>query len=463
MQTEERETTENTGRRKKDDDQKFNASLEALSGIMEPAKEAVLVSGRGPAVKKEYIFWGVLTFLVVFCFVWFGELIHLTVRNWKLRRQAAVYRAEILKEYKGPVRIGVAAIRESSHDETYWNGIRFAVDEINEKGGVLNRKIELIEANDKGQADTARKIAQEFSDDLTLSAVIGHRFSDLTLSTAMIYEYYGLLMICPRTTSPLLTSQGYKRVFRTNLSGNAYGIQMADFAKKMGHKRIVVLYIDDAFGKGVANAFEVRADDLNLVIADRIPHNHSVTDTEMIKKMDSLNRNIDFDALIMVTVMKYGPGFIRIARQAGIQTPLILHEALDSETLIEQIGEENSRDIYVASVYHPEFPFAKASSFAFRYEKQFGRIPNGLAAQGYDTVMILAHAMETAKSIVPDDVARTFREMGEWQGVTGPHKFTPEGDVIKPLQFKTIRNKRFVPYFITGDKPEDNDAPTQTQ
>lgn len=410
-------------------------------------------------MKKEYLFWGVLTFLVIFCLTWFGELIHLTVRNWKLRRQAAVYRAEILREYQGPIRIGVAAIRETDHDETFWNGIHFAVDEINEKGGILNRKIELKEANDKGQADKARKIAQEFADDMTISAVIGHRFSDLSLSTAMIYEYYGLLLICPRTTSPLLTSQGYKRVFRTNLSGIAYGVQMADFAKKMGYKRLAVLYTDDAFGKGTANAFEARADDLSLAIAERIPHNHSVTDTEMIRKMESLNQNIDFDALMMVTVMKYGSRFIKIAREAGIRKPLILHEALDSENLIEQLGEENCGEIYIASVYHPDFPFAKASSFAYRYEKQFGRIPNGLAAQAYDTVMILAHAMETGKSIVPDDIAQTFREMREWQGVTGPHKFTPEGDIVKPLQFKTIKDRRFVPYYISGEKPVDkNDA-----
>ena len=451
---------ENQAGRKKNEDNKFSASLETLSGIMAPVKESVSISGRGPAVKKEYVFWGVLAFLVIFCFVWFGELIHLTVRNWKLRRHAAVYRAEMLKEYQGPIRIGVVAIKESAHDETYWNGIRFAVAEINETGGVMNRKIELKEANDKGQADIARKIAQEYADDLTISAVIGHRFSDLTLSTGMIYEYYGLLLICPKTTSPLLTSQGYKRVFRTNLSGTAYGIQMAEFAKKMGYKRIVVLYIDDAFGKGVANAFEVRADALNLTIADRIPHNHSITDNEIEKRMSALHRNVEFDALVMVTVMKYGPDFIKLARQAGIQKPLILHEALDSENLIEQIGEKNCGEIYIASLYHPDYPFAKASSFAFRYEKQFGRIPNGLAAQSYDTVMILANAMETAKSIIPDDIARTFREMDEWQGVTGPHKFTPEGDIIKPLQFKTIRDGHFTPYYISVEKPSDKNNAT---
>jgi branched-chain amino acid transport system substrate-binding protein len=455
MEQKEKERQDVLARRKKEDDGKFSDSLTLLSAVMEPKGKILSLSSRRPSLKREHMFWALLAFLVVFCLAWFGELIHLTARNWKLRRQAATYRAEVLRNYEGPIRIGVAAVKKSAHDETYWNGIRFAVEEINRNGGVLSRKIELVERNDKGQADEARIIAQEFADDMTISAVIGHRFSDLTLSTAIIYEYYGLLMICPRTTSPLLTSQGYRRVFRTNLSGTNYGHQMADFSKKMGYRRIAVIYIDDAFGKGVANAFEVRADTLSLAIVDRTSHGHEVTTNEIARKMENLHRNREFDALVLVTVMKFGPEFIKIARAAGIKEPLILHEALDSENLIEQIGEKNCGEIYIASMFHPDYPFAKARPFAEMYQRKYGQIPNGLAAQGYDTVGILAEAMRRARSIVPDDIAETFRTMPEWQGATGPHKFTPEGDMMKPLQFKTIRNGRFVP-FNPGNAPLDD-------
>ena len=438
-----------TLQRSQEDRSVFSRSLLQLAEpLLEQGRHGARTFTWSNVMRKDFLFWTVLGILVLICLLWFCYLTSMTVKDWRFRRQAAAYRAEFLADYKGPLRIGVASAGNTDHDKTLWRGIELAANEINAQGGVLGRKIELIFRNDQGRTEEARKIAQEFSEDLSLSAVIGHRFSPVSLSTAMIYEYYGLLMICPRTTTPKLTQQGYRRVFRTNLSGDMYGRLMADFATRKGYKRVSILYLDNEFGKGVANAFEARADEIGMVVVDRMPHTTEVTVKEIHDKMAFWHRNLDFDAVVLVTVMEYGPQFIRIAREEGIAQPMILSESLDSSDIIGRIGgsQKNVDNLYFASLYHPDAPFKGAREFARRYTAAYGTQPNGLAAQGYDTTRLLAKAVGDAKSLVPDKIAEQLRRVKQLEGVTGPQTITTQGDMIKPLQFNVIRDGVFVHY-----------------
>jgi branched-chain amino acid transport system substrate-binding protein len=189
-----------------------------------------------------------------------------------------------------------------------------------------------------------------------------------------------------------------------------------------------------------------------------------ITNKELHEKMAFWRKNLSFDAVILTTLIQYGPQIIRTARDEGVTEPMILSESLDSSELITRVGggDKDLSNIYVATLYHPDSPYKSAGEFYRKYRAAYGESPTGLSAQGYDTVHLLAYAIARANSLVPDRIADKLREVKNLEGATGPQTILPDGDMIKPLMFQIIRDGKFV-YHATegGGEPERSVSGTE--
>jgi len=147
-----------------------------------------------------------------------------------------------------------------------------AVDEINAAGGVLGRPLTMLREDDHESVDRGRLVAQRFAQNLDVVAVIGHMQSYVSLPAAAIYDLSGLVHLAPTATDPRLTEQGYRRLFRMTFTDREIGAQMAEFAAARDYDRVAIYYIRNAYGRGLANAFEQRALEQSIFIADRQPY-----------------------------------------------------------------------------------------------------------------------------------------------------------------------------------------------
>jgi branched-chain amino acid transport system substrate-binding protein len=83
-------------------------------------------------------------------------------------------------------------------------------------------------------------------------------------------------------------------------------------------------------------------------------------------------------------------------------------------------------------------------AFDKAFKAKYGVAPNQFAAQGYDALHLLAHAILNGGSTVPAKMAMTLRSVKNWQGVTGPHTFDKFGDVEgKTFIMKMVKNGKF--------------------
>lgn len=135
--------------------------------------------------------------------------------------------------------------------------------------------------------------------------------------------------------------------------------------------------------------------------------------------------------------------FIRQARAAGINVPIYGGDGLDSGELTT-IGGEAAEGTVFASPFDPDNGRPEVQKFATAFKSKCGGPPDAWAAQAYDAVKLLAHAMNQAGSTVPGDVARVLHQTRGWPGVTGTHTFDENGAVIdKPIVLKVVRNGQF--------------------
>ena len=344
-------------------------------------------------------------------------------------------RAEKAKKASGDIVIGIVW-PFASKNEMYKEGVDMAVNEINAAGGILGRKLSLIEKDDESSVTKGMVIAQSFAENLDMVAVIGHRSSYISLPVAAIYENAGLLMLTPTSTAPKITQLGYKRVFRNIPSDEEIGKQMASYAAGKGYKRIVIFYADDEYGRGLANSFEDKVSEQGISVVDRLTYWGD--DKEFATIIDKW-KLLRVDAIFVADVMPRGANFISKVRQAGITVPVLGGDGLDSSELWKIAGEA-SEGVVVASIFNPLNTRPEVQCFIQNYQKKYGSLPTNWAAQGYDSVKLLAEAMKKANSSEPDRIAAVLHKLRDWPGVAGLHTFNEKGDVAGNLIVKKIMN-----------------------
>jgi len=351
-------------------------------------------------------------------------------------------RARIAEKAHGEIIIGAAAPWSDIQDRL-GEGIQMAVQEINQNGGVLGRKIRVIRGDDEASVTKGQTIAQQFAETKEMVAVIGHYNSYVSVPTSIIYEYYGLLMLTPMSTSPKLTQQGFKLIFRNIPDDNAFGRELADFCAKQGYKSMVIYHANDDYGIGLANAFEMQSEKNGIDILDRLNYD-SLSSTSMFRKdLNYWKENYYFDAIFLAGVNPQVALFIKEARELGITVPIVGGDGLDSPELI-QIAGKNADNTFIGSVFNPERPDKKTVEFVEAFRSQFKVTPDSAAAQGYDAVQVIAQAMKKAGSTVPHEIAEALHATVNWEGVTGAHTFDEKGDVVdKDIYIKVVRDGVF--------------------
>ncbi len=304
-----------------------------------------------------------------------------------------------------------------SHGRNTQLGITLAVNEINAAGGIAGHKLELRQSDDDGDGRKAAMIAQQFMNDPTVSAVIGHVTSGAMVSAAKVYDG-GLPAVSTSASSPDLTGIS-KWTFRVIPSDSASGAEMAKFATRLGKKRAAVLYENEPYGRGLADAFR-RGFAGEIVSIDPIPADAS--NAEVFISYFKLKQP---DIVFVAGYEASGAALLAEAKRQGLKVDFMGGDGWTPLTGHADVAE----GAYVGAPFAPTDPRPEAQKFVAAFKKaNNGVVPDGNAALGYDATKVLAAALA---AVGPDRA-----KIREWlaairtplDGATGPLRFLPNGD-----------------------------------
>jgi branched-chain amino acid transport system substrate-binding protein len=391
---------------------------------------------------RKITLWAVFGIFSVGCISWLAFLVIDAAKSESIRWGAKKIRAERALRGEGPIVIGVTGGWGNNYGSLL-DGVKLALEEINRAGGVMGRPLEIVARDDRTTVATGMQVAQEFADNLDMVAVIGHPTSTVSLSTAVIYEYYGLLMLSPLASNPALTRQGRRLVFRNIPTDESDGIALAEHAARQGYKQVAIYYLQDDYSRGLANIFERRCYELGITIVDRLPYESTYKASDFAADFDLWQRQFNFDAILLAGLLPQAGEIIPLIRRAGMTAPILSGGSLENERLIRLAGKD-AEGVVVVSTFDPYAQQAEVADFVKAFKKKYGTVPDRNAAQGYDALHLLAHVIKEGGSTVPETMAATLRKTTNWQGVTGPHIFDDKGDVLgKPMVIKAVKNGTF--------------------
>ncbi|GAC1478341.1 MAG: ABC transporter substrate-binding protein [Gemmatimonadaceae bacterium] len=312
----------------------------------------------------------------------------------------------------GPWKAGYGAMNR--------RGIELAVEEINARGGIGGRPLELLFRDDDGDGAKAAQIAQSFVADPRISAVVGHVNSGAMVSAARVYDGF-LPAVATTATSPDLTGIS-PWVFRVISSDSANGQALASFATALRKQRVAILYENDSYGRGLAESFR-RNFTGTIVGVD--PISSGGGDFE---PFIALYKRLAPDLVFVASTDASGIAVLREARRQRFSAAFLGGDGWTA-VVTDTAASEGA---YVGAPFSASDPRPDAQRFVKAFEGKYALVPDGNAALAYDATMLLATAVTQAGT--------DRRALRDWlaaipadhpvKGVTGMLRFQPDGDPV---------------------------------
>jgi branched-chain amino acid transport system substrate-binding protein len=311
-------------------------------------------------------------------------------------------------------------------------GVQFAVKEINNKGGILGRKIELI-LIDNGSTPIGSKVAADKAVEAGVLAIFGSAWSEHTLAIAKVAQANHTLMITNTSTHPDITQIG-NYIFRVCFTDLFQGEILARFA------------LSDLKGKSAAILKKVSSD-YSIKLAQEFKKHFEKGGGRVILELNYLQNDKEFiPSLKKVKQVRpdifFIPGhdesgiILKQAQELGIEAVFLGGDGWGGLGFYQNGGQELKQGFY-SSHWSPEMENEKSRDFVKRYRPQF--IDAGTVLS-YDSVFLLADAIARAGSFDKEKIREALAQTRNFHGVTGDISFYGSGDPVKSVVINKIIN-----------------------
>jgi branched-chain amino acid transport system substrate-binding protein len=349
-------------------------------------------------------------------------------------------RARRAREATGDIRI--ALVWQKMTHTLFFEGAELAADEINKAGGIIGRNIRTVRyLNESLSLERDRALAKQIVADCGITAVVGHYIDEGAIAASVTYEYGGLPFITPAATAVTFSQHGFQYVFRNTPSDFDNGVQLADFAKKQGYSRVLVIDDRRIYGKGLADIFHARASKIGIEVVARKSFDVSGKD---FKPLFAELKKLSFDAIFLGGSLPIAGEVIKQARIMGIKVPFMGGNGIDMPTTLWKTAGNAADGTITPTVFHHAEKHDTSRAFSRKFFERYQVYPDTWAALGYDAIQVLGDVIRKTGTTVPVVIASHLRFLKDRHGVTGTYAFTKNGDVSGNINmFQVFHNGKF--------------------
>jgi branched-chain amino acid transport system substrate-binding protein len=308
-------------------------------------------------------------------------------------------------------------------------GAEMAVADVNAKGGVLGRKLELFLADDACDPKQAVAAANDVVGKKVVF-VAGHYCSSSSIPASAVYNEAAVLQMTPASTNPALTDdaakKGWSNVFRACGRDDAQGAVAGKYlAERYKGKRVAIVHDKTAYGKGLADETKkaMNATGLNEAMYEAITQGDKDF-SALVSKM----KQVGIDVIYFGGYQTEAGLIVRQARDQGLGAQFIGGDALVTEEFWKITGPAGEGTLMTFPPDPRKVPGAKAVVDKFLAEKYN---PEGYTLYTYAAIQAFAAAADKAKSLKADDLSKALHNMTA-ATVVGPLTWDKKGDVTDP-------------------------------
>ena len=295
---------------------------------------------------------------------------------------------------RAPLKIGLLmSFTGGSSDRSAWRerGFLLAIEHVNGAGGVFGLDVESARGDTGTDSETAVAEARRLVETEGVHAIVGPSSSANSLPVAeRVTGPAGVVNISPSATSPLLTNANDGDFFfRAALADTAQGPVLARVTRERGFDNVGVIYVDDAYGRGLAESFgEAWTGQISLSAVERGQGSY----------LDALAQTAEggAQALVIIASGTDAETIVRESLDSGLFDKFTFGDAAKSPNLVRSVGGGR-----LGGMYGTAGTSAPGSESAAQWERAFldehGELPAfAYVKETYDAVVAIALAAEAA-------------------------------------------------------------------
>jgi branched-chain amino acid transport system substrate-binding protein len=306
------------------------------------------------------------------------------------------------------------------------NSAKMVVDEINAKGGVKGKKLELIVYDTQGDATKAVQAANRLIKEDKVVAIIGPSTTGESMAVIPVAEKEGIPLISCAAGSKI-TDPVKKWVFKTAQNDGLAVNKIYEYLNKKKLVKVAILTVSDGFGSSGREQLKAHAEKFGIQLV--VDETYGPKDTDMTSQLTKI-RGSQAQAIICWGTNP-GPAIIaKNVKQLGIKLPLFMSHGVSSKKFIELAGDA-SEGIIIPSgrvIVADELPASDKQKkslmlFVKDYQNHYKVEGDHFGGHAWDAIMLLKGAIERGAE-TPAAIRDQLEKTVHFAGIGGIFNFT---------------------------------------
>ncbi len=366
----------------------------------------------------------------------------------------SLFPAQHIASESDPVLIGVLHSEKYTYATMMRNSHDMALEVINNSGGIQDRPLKLVYADDRGERKAGEKAVKELARNSGAVMLVGGYQSSNTVYTAGMADKLDMPFLINTAADDRITQRKWKNVYRMNPPSQEYAKGVEDLLlKKIKPSSMAIIYENSPYGTGGALRMMWFCRENDIAIRKIIPYHKERASPEYFHKLLGPVQEAPPDVIYMVSYLKDAVILVRKIRELPINSLLIGGAGgFTSIKFIENTGE-GANTVLTATLWSPQVHYPGTKEYYSGYRKKYNSAPDYHGAEAYSALLVAADVLNRAVSFSPEDI-RTALDKTDLVTPFGPVKFKSYGIFERQNSLPTMVLQVFKDTFETV-WPED--------
>ncbi len=325
-----------------------------------------------------------------------------------------------------PIKVGVTTSLTgsiSNFGAEQQRGMKMWEKDINNRGALLGRPVELVLYDDGSDAGNVGRLYEKLITQDKVDFLISPYTSNLTLAAAAVAEKYGVPMVSVASSSDIW-NRGYKNTFGLYTPARSNMDPVMDLAKLQNLKTVAVVFLDDDFPRHVAEGIRQKAAANGMTVVLDQQYSSDLT------KMPALAQRVaaaNADVVVVGSYMDDAVAFAQAAKAAGVKPKLLAFSGAPAlQEFGQKVGIPNVQGMLSTVQWSRDVRVPGGFDLAFRYEREYHMYPSYDAAGGYAAGQVIEAAVRLAGTT---DRAKVRDELAvlKFRSILGNYRVDPTG------------------------------------
>lgn len=323
-----------------------------------------------------------------------------------------------------PIRVGVALSQSGNLADSakhYWEGVALWRDQVNARGGLLGRKVELVLYDDRSDPATAARLYEKLITDDNVDLLFGPWGSASAATASGVANRHKRVFFNSGGASEQIQERGYKYVFQTAAPISAYVASVGPLAEKNNLKTIAFFGRDYPAARDMEKSIKAIAENRNLKVVASEFFPAGTTD---FSSMIAQARQLQPDIWVSVGYPNEAIEMVRQFKASNYLPKVFVHNGVSIDDFMKASGKDGEY-AFGMSLYEPSLKTKGNPEFVKAYQETYKSDPGYYSAFSYAGATVMEAAVIKAGSLDQDKLRDVLTTL-EIDTVMGHHKVDPK-------------------------------------